>query len=105
MSALVEGRMRHIPLAPGSDWRDLPNIEVRLKDGTMTKKLRYTHSDKKNGRSSTGALRGVCTCAGGMWFSFLSPPPPQFPLLASHVFCPCITQGSHVTLWTGSSTP
>lgn len=65
MSALVEGRMRHIPLAPGSDWRDLPNIEVRLRDGTMTKKLRYTHSDKKNGRSSTGALRGVCTCAGG----------------------------------------
>lgn len=65
MSALVEGRMRHIPLAPGSDWRDLPNLEVRLKDGTMTKKLRYTHTDKKNGRSSTGALRGVCTCAGG----------------------------------------
>lgn len=58
--------MRHIPLAPGSDWRDLPNIEVRLRDGTMTKKLRYTHPDKKNGRSSTGALRGVCTCAGGM---------------------------------------
>lgn len=65
MSALVEGRMRHIPLAPGSDWRDLPSIEVRLRDGTMTKKLRYTHMDKKNGRSSTGALRGVCTCAGG----------------------------------------
>lgn len=57
--------MRHIPLAPGSDWRDLPNMEVRLKDGTNTKKLRYTHPDKKNGRSSTGALRGVCTCAGG----------------------------------------
>lgn len=67
MSALVEGRMRHIPLAPGSDWRDLPNIEVRLRDGTMTKKLRYTHMDKKNGRSSTGALRGVCTCAGGIY--------------------------------------
>lgn len=70
MSALVEGRMRHIPLAPGSDWRDLPNIEVRLRDGTMTKKLRYTHSDKKNGRSSTGALRGVCTCAGGTALPF-----------------------------------
>lgn len=69
MSALVEGRMRHIPLAPGSDWRDLPNIEVRLRDGTMTKKLRYTHLDKKNGRSSTGALRGVCTCAGGEFTS------------------------------------
>uniref|UniRef100_A0A3Q3G927 DNA (cytosine-5)-methyltransferase n=1 Tax=Labrus bergylta TaxID=56723 RepID=A0A3Q3G927_9LABR len=65
MSALVEGRMRHIPLAPGSDWRDLPNMEVRLRDGTMTKKLRYSHPDKKNGRSSTGALRGVCTCSGG----------------------------------------
>lgn len=66
--------MRHIPLAPGSDWRDLPNIEVRLRDGTMTKKLRYTHLDKKNGRSSTGALRGVCTCAGGiqLYFSFNS---------------------------------
>uniref|UniRef100_A0AAZ1X4I9 DNA (cytosine-5-)-methyltransferase n=1 Tax=Oreochromis aureus TaxID=47969 RepID=A0AAZ1X4I9_OREAU len=62
MSALVEGRMRYIPLAPDSDWRDLPNIEVRLKDGTLTKKLRYTHHDKKNGRSGTGALRGVCTC-------------------------------------------
>jgi len=71
MSALVEGRMRHIPLAPGSDWRDLPNLEVRLKDGTMTKKLRFSHPDKKNGRSSTDALRGVCTCSGGTrrWFS------------------------------------
>lgn len=66
MSALVEGRMRHIPLAPGSDWRDLPNLDVRLKDGTLTKRLRYTHPDKKNGRSSTGALRGVCTCSGGV---------------------------------------
>uniref|UniRef100_A0A6Q2Z553 DNA (cytosine-5)-methyltransferase n=1 Tax=Esox lucius TaxID=8010 RepID=A0A6Q2Z553_ESOLU len=65
LSALVAARMRHIPLAPGSDWRDLPNIEVRLKDGTTTKKLRYTHPDKKNGRSSSGALRGVCTCSGG----------------------------------------
>lgn len=59
--------MRHIPLAPGSDWRDLPNMEVRLQDGTTTKKLRYTHSDKKNGRSGTGALRGVCSCAEGMF--------------------------------------
>uniref|UniRef100_A0A8D2J229 DNA (cytosine-5)-methyltransferase n=1 Tax=Varanus komodoensis TaxID=61221 RepID=A0A8D2J229_VARKO len=65
MSALVAARMRHIPLAPGSDWRDLPNFEVRLSDGTMTRKLRYTHHDKKNGRSSTGALRGVCSCAEG----------------------------------------
>ncbi|XP_056678753.1 DNA (cytosine-5)-methyltransferase 1-like [Monodelphis domestica] len=65
MSALVAGRMRYIPLAPGSDWRDLPNIEVRLSDGSTTRKLRYTHHDKKNGRSNTGALRGVCSCAEG----------------------------------------
>lgn len=65
MSALVAARMRHIPLAPGSDWRDLPNIEVRLSDGTTTRKLRYTHHEKKNGRSTTGALRGVCSCAEG----------------------------------------
>uniref|UniRef100_A0A803TQR8 DNA (cytosine-5)-methyltransferase n=1 Tax=Anolis carolinensis TaxID=28377 RepID=A0A803TQR8_ANOCA len=65
MSALVAARMRHIPLAPGSDWRDLPNIEVRLSDGITTRKLRYTHHEKKNGRSSTGALRGVCSCAEG----------------------------------------
>lgn len=26
---------------------------------------RYTHTDKKNGRSSKGALRGVCSCAAG----------------------------------------
>ncbi|XP_054983670.1 DNA (cytosine-5)-methyltransferase 1 isoform X3 [Sorex araneus] len=65
MSALVAARMRHIPLAPGSDWRDLPNIEVRLSDGTMARKLRYTYQDRKNGVSSTGALRGVCSCAEG----------------------------------------
>lgn len=61
----MAARMRHVPLAPGSDWRDLPNIEVRLSDGTMTRKLRYTYHDKKNGCSSTGALRGVCSCASG----------------------------------------
>ncbi|XP_053320799.1 DNA (cytosine-5)-methyltransferase 1 isoform X2 [Spea bombifrons] len=65
MSALVAARMRHIPLAPGSDWRDLPNMEVRLTDGTTTRKLRYSHNDKKNGRSGNGALRGVCSCAAG----------------------------------------
>ncbi|CAN8014880.1 unnamed protein product [Ixodes persulcatus] len=64
MAPLVEARMRHIPLEPGSDWRDLPNAVVRLSDGvTFTRKLRYTHHDRKNGKSSTGALRGVCPCA------------------------------------------
>jgi len=35
----VAARMRHIPVAPGADWRDLPNMEVRLSDGTYSKKL------------------------------------------------------------------
>ena len=71
MSALVAARMRHIPLAPGSDWRDLPNIEVRLSDGTLARKLRYNYHDKKNGCSSSGALRGVCSCVEG------GAPPPR----------------------------
>ncbi|XP_048343420.1 DNA (cytosine-5)-methyltransferase 1 [Sphaerodactylus townsendi] len=68
MSALVAARMRHIPLAPGSDWRDLPNIEgAALSDGqyTNSERLPYTHHDKKNGRSNMGAMRGVCSCAEG----------------------------------------
>ena len=39
MSALVHARMQYIPLSPGSDWRDLPNIEVRLSDGNKSKRL------------------------------------------------------------------
>ena len=39
MNPLVAARMRHIPVAPAADWRDLPNIEVRLSDGSYSKKL------------------------------------------------------------------
>ena len=39
MSPLVAARMSYIPLAPGADWRDLPNTVVRLSDGTKTQKL------------------------------------------------------------------
>uniref|UniRef100_A0A663DQ14 DNA (cytosine-5)-methyltransferase n=1 Tax=Aquila chrysaetos chrysaetos TaxID=223781 RepID=A0A663DQ14_AQUCH len=63
MSALVAARMRHIPLAPGSDWRDLPNIEVRLSDGTTTRKLRYTHHEKKKWpQQLRGAAGGLLLC-------------------------------------------
>ncbi|KAF2360331.1 S-adenosyl-L-methionine-dependent methyltransferase [Trinorchestia longiramus] len=65
MSELVAARMQHIPTAPGSDWRMLPNKPVRLSDGSWTKKLEYNHDDKRNGRSSEGLLRGVCACASG----------------------------------------
>ena len=39
MSPVVEARMKYIPCKPGSDWRDLPNIVVKLRDGNQTKKL------------------------------------------------------------------
>ena len=39
MNPLVAARMRYIPVLPGADWRYLPNIEVRLSDGTWAKKL------------------------------------------------------------------
>nr|XP_039272538.1 DNA (cytosine-5)-methyltransferase 1-like [Styela clava] len=65
MSPLVAARMSYIPHAPGSDWRDLPNITVKFADGTTSKLLRYTHNDKKQGKGPNGALRGVCQCATG----------------------------------------
>ena len=39
LGALVEARMAHIPISAGSDWRDLPNIEIKLSDGVTTNKL------------------------------------------------------------------
>ncbi|CAL1530549.1 unnamed protein product [Lymnaea stagnalis] len=65
MNPLVAARMMNIPLAPGSDWRDLPNLELRLADGTKTKKLLYPYPDKRNGKGSNGQRRGVCACATG----------------------------------------
>lgn len=65
MSPLVAARMSYIPQTPGADWRDLPNVSVKLSDGTTTKMLRYTHNDKKQGTGPSGALRGVCACAMG----------------------------------------
>ncbi|XP_063841265.1 LOW QUALITY PROTEIN: DNA (cytosine-5)-methyltransferase PliMCI-like [Scylla paramamosain] len=65
MAPLVAARIEHIPRVPGSDWRDLPNIVVTLSDGKETRKLLYLHPDKKQGRSSKGAMRGVCPCAAG----------------------------------------
>ncbi|CAK1580129.1 unnamed protein product [Parnassius mnemosyne] len=65
MAPLIQARISRIPMTPGSDWRDLPNISVTLSDGTKCKVLQYRYEDKKNGRSSSGALRGVCACAAG----------------------------------------
>eukprot|EP00731_Ephydatia_muelleri_P025291 Em0017g374a len=67
MNPLVTAHIRYIPLTPGADWRDLPNIEVDLSDGTYAKKLKYTHHDKKNGKvENNKALQGMCSCAEGV---------------------------------------
>lgn len=65
ISELIQARIDRIPCFPGADWRDLPNIQVTLSDGTIVEKLKYLHDDVKHGRSSTGAFRGVCGCASG----------------------------------------
>lgn len=64
ITPLVQARMELIPINEGSDWRDLPNKEVLLSDGTNV--LNYTHHDIQNGLSSDGEVRGVCQCASGM---------------------------------------
>ena len=58
LNALNELRMSMIPISTGSDWRDLPNIETALPDGSgeMAKKLQYSYDYKT--RKNTG----VCSC-------------------------------------------
>ncbi|KAL0267696.1 UNVERIFIED_CONTAM: hypothetical protein PYX00_009890 [Menopon gallinae] len=65
MTPLNEARIKHVPAAKGCDWRDLPNIVVRLRDGTVTELLQYPYHDVKQGKSRSGLLRGVCPCASG----------------------------------------
>ncbi|XP_066253971.1 DNA (cytosine-5)-methyltransferase PliMCI-like [Euwallacea similis] len=63
MSAMVVARISHIPTSPGSDWRDLPNIVVKLSDGTTSGVLLYPYKSKK--QKSLDPPRGVCACAKG----------------------------------------
>jgi len=58
MNALSEVRIRNIPTDPGSDWRDLPNFEMKMENGEWTKSLQYNYS--KPGEK--GLFRGVCSC-------------------------------------------
>uniref|UniRef100_A0A1I8FQU6 Integron gene cassette protein n=1 Tax=Macrostomum lignano TaxID=282301 RepID=A0A1I8FQU6_9PLAT len=48
-----QSRLALIPTCPGADWRDLPNVEITLSDGSLARRLRYTHHGD----------RGVCPCA------------------------------------------
>lgn len=60
---MAQGRIEFIPTYPHADWRDLPNISVKLSDGTTCPELRYEFDDVKAGRGPNGKLRGVCACA------------------------------------------
>ncbi|CAN8001665.1 unnamed protein product, partial [Ixodes hexagonus] len=59
MTPLAQARLAAVPKIPGADWRDLPNIETQLSDGTTAYKLYYTHG----GIRHNGERRGVCACA------------------------------------------
>jgi len=59
-SPLLAARIENIPKERGSDWRDLPNKVVQLKDGSKCQKMNYLYRDVKQGRL------GVCPCMEGM---------------------------------------
>ncbi|XP_040567550.1 DNA (cytosine-5)-methyltransferase PliMCI [Lepeophtheirus salmonis] len=63
VSPLIHARIALIPTFPGSDWRDLPNIKMKLSDGTETNILMYPSCDYIQGANSQGKNRGVCQCA------------------------------------------
>ncbi|KAJ3641135.1 hypothetical protein Zmor_027653 [Zophobas morio] len=63
MAPVVEARILYIPCVPGSDWRDLPNICVKLRDNTMTNKLEYPYYSKK--QTKFGKPRAICQCGTG----------------------------------------
>lgn len=65
MGALSMARIERIPMQPGADWRDLPNVAVTLADGRVIKKLQYAFKDvkTKDAAGDSDGLRGVCACA------------------------------------------
>ena len=55
VNSLCQMRINCVPKAPGSDWRDIPNMSKLCEDGKMAKKLHYPYN-KADG------TRGVCSC-------------------------------------------
>lgn len=43
LGPLAVARMEHIPISSGADWRNLPNIRVKLSSGLYTNKLNYAY--------------------------------------------------------------
>lgn len=60
LSQLNLARVERIPFTRGSDWRDLPNLELKLPSGLEIRRLEYLFRD-----SETGRLSGVCRCSEG----------------------------------------
>ncbi|BES95266.1 Cytosine-specific methyltransferase [Nesidiocoris tenuis] len=63
MNPIVTARIALVPKTSTGDWRDLPNIEVKLRGGGYSEKLIYKYL--KKGDPKTERLRGVCRCATG----------------------------------------
>jgi DNA (cytosine-5)-methyltransferase 1 len=55
VSPLVQARLDCLPVVPGTDWRDLPNLPLTLGSGDMVHRLHYPY------RKADGT-RGVCSC-------------------------------------------
>merc|ERR1712107_686008 len=53
-------RVKFIP--EGGDWREIPNIETELEDGTTTQKLVYPYKNIHYKNDVHGRNRGVCPC-------------------------------------------
>ena len=60
LTPLEEARVKMIP--PGGDWRDLPNKELILQDGTCIPKLDYSYKNHHYKNNKYGRERGVCIC-------------------------------------------
>ena len=69
LSAADQARVSLIPRQPGADWRDLPNIEIQLSDGSKLGKLSYTGGS-------------VCPCVDGK--ACESQPNTTIPWFLSH---------------------
>ena len=60
LTPLEEARVNLIPA--GGDWRDLPNKEIILQDGTCISKLVYSYKNHHYKNNKYGRERGVCLC-------------------------------------------
>uniref|UniRef100_A0A6P6Y3V4 Cytosine-specific methyltransferase n=1 Tax=Dermatophagoides pteronyssinus TaxID=6956 RepID=A0A6P6Y3V4_DERPT len=53
LSELNIERIRRIPREISADWRDLPNIRIRLSDGKIIEKLRYDNHHRRSKQTKT----------------------------------------------------